>query len=137
MSNWGNQENSLSVARTEFYQTCCYLIPKVWLKGAASLQAIIGLLLGVVWGGYEEFCGQRKEMLDLFRWVKEQKKEPLVEKQPRKGPQINVWKEWGRDQGPLKSLPVYVVQDFNCDQIHWVHILISTKPRQKRMETAL
>lgn len=68
------------MARTEFYQACCYLIPKAWLKGAASLQATIGPLLGVVWGGYEEFCGHRKEMLDLFRWVKEQKKEPLVEK---------------------------------------------------------
>lgn len=80
MSNWENQENSLSAARTEFYQTRCYLIPKTWLKGAASPQAITGPLLGVVWGGYEECCGHRKEMLVLFQ-CKEQKKEPLVEKE--------------------------------------------------------
>lgn len=34
----------------------------------------------MVWGGYEECCGHRKEMLVLFQ-CKEQKKEALVEKE--------------------------------------------------------
>lgn len=78
------------MAKTGFYQTCCYLIPKAWLKGAASLQTIVGPLLGVFWGGYEECCGHRKEMLDLFQWVRAEERAVGRKTEPGKGPQTSV-----------------------------------------------
>lgn len=73
MSHWENQENSLSAAR--ILSDLLLLNSKSMAKRKEQLayKAIIGPLLGVVWGGYEECCGHRKEVPDLFQWVKEQK----------------------------------------------------------------
>lgn len=39
-----------------------------------------------------------------------------------------------RATGPLRSFPVLIVRDSNCDQMQWVPLLVSAIPRQKKME---
>lgn len=85
MSHWENQENSLSAARILSDLLLLNSKSMAERKEQLAYKAIIGPLLGVVWGGYEE-CQIYFSGLKSRRAIGR-------ETEPWKGPQTSVWKE--------------------------------------------